>query len=378
MIGKEKLLKRLESALAKSKADHTEIVCVATDSGLTRYANSHIHQNVFESNCRVFCRAVTGNRIGIASTNSLVLGDLRKTLENSLDIARKQPENPDFPGLAPAGTVKDIDTCDSRTASCRPAERAKIVKTIVREADRHGFTVAGALATSGTELAVVNSNDLRRYQPLSASSVNMIIMSDTSSGYAAESSRAMDDIDFSALAVRASQKCKQSQNPKAVEPGDYEVILEPAAVALMLEWLNYVGFGSKPFLQNMSFLSGNAGKKITSEDISVYDNGLDTKGMPLPFDFEGMPKKKVFLINKGCGAGPVLDLASARKAKRKSTGHAISPDMRDRGAFAQNIFMSPGKAKRADMIAGVKRGILVTRFHYLNGMIDPRNSVLTG
>jgi predicted Zn-dependent protease len=30
------------------------------------------------------------------------------------------------------------------------------------------------------------------------------------------------------------------------------------------------------------------------------------------------------------------------------------------------------------MIEKVKRGILVTRFHYINGLIDTRNSVLTG
>ncbi len=101
--------------------------------------------------------------------------------------------------------------------------------------------------------------------------------------------------------------------------------------------------------------------------------------MAFPFDFEGVPKKRVPFISKGVAKGVVYDLGSALKVKKKSTGHAITPDMSaSQGAIGFNLFMSPGRAKRDKMIAGVKRGILVTRFHYINGFIDPRNSVLTG
>ena len=85
MIGQKKLTERLERVLTQSKADQTEIVFVGNESGLTRYANSYIHQNVFESNNRILFRSVLGKRIGVASTNSLVLSDLRKTLTDSIE-----------------------------------------------------------------------------------------------------------------------------------------------------------------------------------------------------------------------------------------------------------------------------------------------------
>ncbi len=84
------------------------------------------------------------------------------------------------------------------------------------------------------------------------------------------------------------------------------------------------------------------------------------------------------LIDKGVAKGVVYDRASALKEKTKSTGHALTPDSTGDGAIALNLVVAPGKAKRADMVTKVKRGILITRFHYINGFIDTPNAVLTG
>ena len=378
MIGKERLFKKLEKVLALSEAGQTEILYHGEEAGLTRYANSYIHQNVFEDNRKIYFRSVVGKRVGVASTNSMAIEDLKKTMADSLEIAKQQPENPDFPGLPKPAKYRQIDTYDEATAKFSPSNRAKVVKKIIAKAAKKNFTVAGACSSSRGEFAVLNSLGLRAYQPVTSAAVNIIVMSDTSSGYASDTSQRVGDIDFDALVDRAVMKCDQSQNPIEVPPGEYEVILEPAAVAEMLEWLNYVGLGAKPFHQKMSFLSDKIGRKITSDMITIYDDGLDANSTAFPFDFEGVPRKKVTFIDKGVAKGVVYDRAFAKKAKKKSTGHALPPDMAGEGAFGMNIFMKPGKAKREKMIAGVKKGILVTRFHYINGLIDPRNSVLTG
>ncbi|MEA3296378.1 MAG: TldD/PmbA family protein [candidate division Zixibacteria bacterium] len=378
MIGKKKLFDRLERILTQSGADQTEIVYVGNESGLTRYANSYIHQNVAESNCQILFRSIEGKRVGVASTNSMALADLKKTLADSLDIARQQPEKPNFPGLPKPARYKDLKTFDEKTAKFTPRDRAISVKRVIAEASRKKFTMAGSFATSCGEIAVVNSLGVRAYQPVTSASINMIAMSDTSSGYASGTSRNVADIDVTSLAKVAVDKCDRSQNPREMETGEYEVLLEPAAIAEMLEWINYVGLGSKPFEQNTSFLSGKIGRKITSDRITIYDNGLDDRSMAFPFDFEGVPKKKVVYIDKGVAKGVVHDRASALKAGTKSTGHALTANENDEGALGFNIFIAPGKTRREKMVAGIKRGILVTRFHYINGLIDTRNSVLTG
>jgi PmbA protein len=378
MIGKEKLLKKLVAVLAKSQADETEIVFVGEETGLTRYANSYIHQNVYENNCRILFRTVIGKRVGVASTNSLIDADLVQTLENSIVIARSQKANPKFPGLPKAAKYKQLKTYDAATARFTPMQRARAVQKAIAIATKEGFTVAGAFSTSSGEIAVVNSRGVRAYQPMSASDLNIVVMSGTSSGYASATSRRVADIDFKALAKTAVEKCRLSQNPQSVEPGEYEVILEPSAVAEVLEWLNYTGFGSKTFQQGTSFLANRIGRKITSEKISIFDDALDNKSIAFPFDFEGVPKKRVALISKGIAKGVVFDSASAVKGRTKSTGHALPATSSSEGALGLNLRMAPGTVPRAKMIATVKRGILVTRFHYINGLIDTRNSVLTG
>ena len=380
MIGEKKLFKRLEKVLASSSADQTEAVYIGNESGLTRYANSYIHQNVYENNRQVFFRAVLGKKVGVASTNSMIPEDLEKTLGDAIEIARQQPENPHFPGLPKPAKYKEVDTFDEETAKFTPKDRAKKVKTIIARAGEKGFTVAGALASGQGEIAVVNSRGLRAYQPVTSASVNMVIMSDTSSGYAGGTSRHISQLDFDTMAERAVTKCDLAQNPQPMEPGEYEVILEPTAVAEALEWLNYIGFGSKPFVNKQSFLCEKIDQRITSDMISIFDNGLDDRSVAMPFDMEGVPKKKVRFIDKGVAKGVVWDRLSAAKegGKLKSTGHALTPSESGEGAFGMNIFMAAGKAKRNKMIEKVKRGILVTRFHYINGFIDPRNSVLTG
>ena len=378
MIGKEKLLKKLESVLAHSTADQTEIVYIGDEFGLTRFANSFIHQNVYENNCRVLFRSVLGKRVGVASTNSLVDADLKQTLDNSIEIARSRAENPKFPGLPKGSKYKQLATFDKATARCTPMQRAKTVQKVIAEATKQDLTIAGAYSTSSGEIAIVNSRGVRAYQPVTAAAINMVTMSDTSSGYASAVSRRISNIDFKALAKTAVEKCKLSRNPQALEPGEYEVILEPAAVAEVIEWLNYIGFGSKSFQQGTSFLAGRIGRKITSEKITIYDNALDPKAIAFPFDFEGVSKKKVMLIDKGVAKGVVYDSMAASKGKTKSTGHALPATESAEGALGLNIVVAPGKTPRAKMISGVKRGILVTRFHYINGLIDTRNSILTG
>jgi len=227
-------------------------------------------------------------------------------------------------------------------------------------------------------MAVLNSNGLRCYQPFTSASGNIVVMGDDSSGYATFASRNVDDFDFTQLSNIALKKCKKSKKPKEVKPDKYEVILEPAAVANLLEWLNFIAFGSKAFQEETSFLSGKIGEKILGENISIYDNALDPSGVAFPFDFEGMPKQQVEFISNGVAKGVVYDSIAGNREGKKSTGHALMPDESGEGAMPFNVFIAPGQASLEDMIEHVENGILVTRFHYINGFLDTRRALMTG
>jgi len=377
MIGKDNILNLLNSVLKKSKADQTDAVYIGGESGLTRFANSAIHQNVSERNSRIYFRAVLGKKIGVASTNSFIGEDLEKALSNATEIARNQKENPDFPGLPTKQEFTKLNTYFENTAQFSPTQRAEAVKKIFDKAKALNLTAAGSFSTGDSEIAVVNTRGVACYQPLSSAYLNLIVMGENSSGYADQLSRDVDLIDVDNLAEVAIKKCVKSKNPKGLDPGEYQVILEPSAVAALVEWMNYIGFGSKSFQEGTSFLSNRIGQKIMGQNVTMYDDGTDESAIAFPFDFEGVPKQKVMLIEKGVARGVVYDSLSAHKEGKRSTGHALTPDNSE-GTFALNLFIEGGDSSLDKMLKSVKRGILITRFHYINGLLDTTNAVLTG
>jgi predicted Zn-dependent protease len=141
--------------------------------------------------------------------------------------------------------------------------------------------------------------------------------------------------------------------------------------------MNYIGFGSKTFQEKTSFMADRIGKKIMGQNISIYDDGNDDSAIAFPFDFEGVAKKKVNLVQKGVAKSVVYDSITANKDKVKSTGHALTPDVAE-GALALNLFIKAGTSSKKKMIESCERGLLVTRFHYINGLLDTRNALMTG
>jgi PmbA protein len=378
MTGKDKIYTTLEKIMANSKADQTEAVFLGSSAGLTRFANSYIHQNVAESKTTVYFRAAIGRKLGVASTTSFSLTDLRRCLRAATDIARKQVENPQFEKFPGPQQYPEVETYFEKTARFSPKQRASKLKRIFAKTIKNNLDAAGAFSTGEGELAVLNSNGLRCYKPFTTASGNIIIMGDNSSGYVNFVSRNVDALDFTALSNKALQKCKKSKNPIELPPDKYEVILEPAAVANLLEWLNFIAFGSKAFQEERSFLSGRIGEKLLGNNISIYDDALDSSGVPFPFDMEGMPKKKVDFVNEGVAKGVVYDIIAGNKDGHESTGHAIMPDEAGEGAMPLNVFIRPGNSNMDEMISHVEKGILITRFHYINGYLDTRRALMTG
>jgi len=157
MIGKDKLFSTFEKVVKSSKADETEITYIGSTTGLTRYANSTIHQNVNETDARVFIRTAIGKKIGVASTNSLAVNDLRATLKNSLEIAKFQRDNKYFDGLPEPAEYKKIDTYFENTANYKPKDRARMVKKVFVRGNRRKYTMAGAFSSGEGEVAVFNT-----------------------------------------------------------------------------------------------------------------------------------------------------------------------------------------------------------------------------
>ncbi|HZW48793.1 MAG TPA: metallopeptidase TldD-related protein, partial [Bacillota bacterium] len=155
----------------------------------------------------------------------------------------------------------------------------------------------------------------------------------------------------------------------------YTVILEPNAVFNLLMYTTLLGFSGKSLQQKSSFLTDRLGEKIFDEKLSIQDDWENENALGIPFDFEGTPRQKLNLIDKGVAREVAYDLASGAKAGVASTGHSVGMDMF--GAVPINFVVTPGQQTLDEIIAETKQGLLVTRFHYMNP-VNPRQALLTG
>ncbi|MFQ6014313.1 MAG: TldD/PmbA family protein [Anaerolineae bacterium] len=377
MLGETEIRKITEQVLAISTADQTEVLFWGEESQLTRFANSAIHQNVAEANTEVRVRVVLGKKIGVASTNELGAEALERVVETATTVAALQPDNPDFKSLPGPAAIAEGKAYVEATASATPEQRAHRVGAICRQARDKGLNAAGAFKTGCYEIAVANSLGLFAYHPATVAHLNTVIMSDTGSGFASRVAVDVREIDAEAVGTVAVDKALRSRNPVEIEPGEYTVILEEEAVNDMVFFLGYMGFGARQVQEGRSFMCGKFGEEIVDRNISIWDDGLDQVGLVMPFDFEGVPKRRVDLIKNGVAEGVVYDSYTAGKEEgKKSTGHAL-PAPNTFGPFPFNLFMARGTATKEEMLASTERGIWVTRFHYTN-IVHPLKTIITG
>lgn len=378
MLGEKHVRTILEGALAACReATQAEVVLTTSDEALTRFANNTIHQNVAERNTSLRVRVAIGKRIGVASANSLEAQAVRQAAETACTIARFSEENPDFVSLPQAEPVAAMPQAFAEdTAHATPRQRAQAVKTIIRRAEKDKLVAAGAFSTSCEEVAVANSLGVFAYQPSTAAEATLVVMGETSSGYADRSATDVAAIDAGEMAGEACSRAVRSASPRDLPPGEYEVVLEPYAVAEMLDMLAYVGFGAVSLQERRGFMAERMGQQVAASSVSIYDDGLDPACFPMPFDFEGIPRRRVDLIAGGVAKGVVYDSFTAGRGKAANTGHAL-PAPNPSGPFPAHLHVAPGGSSLEELIGSIERGLWVSRFHYVN-VVQPLETIITG
>ena len=353
-----------------------EALVMADDSALTRFANSEIHQNVAETNVTVNLRVVIGKRVGVASTDRTDDESLRRLAERATAIAGVVEELEDWGGLPGPTEIRDAPGAYSLgTADASPEFRAEAVRAVIGAATDAGVTAYGSFATGTESMAVANSVGARAAGTRTMSQFITVSMGPGGgSGYAEAAAVDATTIDAAALGREAAGKARATANAVSIEPGDYPVVLEEYAVVDLLDMLGYLGFSALAVQEGRSFVE--PGRRIGSDLVTILDDGRDPLGLPLWFDFEGVAKQRVMLVEHGLCRNVVYDAQTAARDGVASTGHGF-PAPNPWGPIPLNMFMDAGSASREDLIGGLDRGLLVTRFHYTNP-VHPKLAIVTG
>ncbi len=376
---KEQSLRELAKAVLKRCPPYrAEVHLYAEDRALTRFANNYIHQNVAERDVTVLIRLRDAEgRLGTAVTNRLDEAALDEAVERAKTAVQVAPPDPEFPGLAPPATYAPVQAFDETTAGYPPEKRADAVGAVCRLAREQGLVASGAFSTGYGEMVIANSEGLMAYHIASGADFQTVVMSEDSSGRAQSTHWRVGALDPEALGREAVEKAVRGRGPRPIDPGEYPVVLDPYATADLMQMLNFYGMGALSVQEGRSWMSGRIGQQLMSPLITLVDDGLDARGVPMPFDFEGTPKQRVTIVEQGVVQGPVYDRRTAAKEGRESTGHALPPTARGLGPVAMHLFLEPGTATTEELIRTTDRGLYITRFWYTR-LVHPRDCVVTG
>ena len=369
----DRLLDTCERVLALVGTDaEAQVTVSAGTEALTRFATSFIHQNVADDARSVHLRVALDGRVAEATVNQSDDEALRGLVSSVVEAARLRPVDPAWPGLAPPAEAPAVDHWDDATASADPAERAGRVAAFVDAAG--GLETAGFCSTEGVHVAFANSAGQRLDGRSTSAALDGIARTGSSDGSARAASVRLADLDGAHLGRDATRRARDSAEATDLEPGRYEVVLEPSCVVNVLSFLALHGFNGRAVEEGRSF--AKVGERQFDAAVSLVDDVTHPLAVGVPFDAEGTAKRRVELVRDGVTSSLVHDRRTAKALGEESTGHAVA-GAGAWGAIPANLVLEPGETTHDDLVAAIERGLLVTDFWYTR-ILDPRTQVVTG
>jgi predicted Zn-dependent protease len=361
----------IDRALSYSKAEETQVTLTGGDRANVRFARNSVTTAGASSGYSLAITAKVGQRSGTVTASEFSDASLQRAAKNAEEIARLSPENPEAMPLVGPQTYANVQSYFEDAAGATPEWRAGAVRAALDAAKEKSVDAAGFVETSAQILAVATSKGQFGYGRFTAADYNLTARTTdgTGSGWASKSYNELRLLDPRALASAAIDKAARSHSPVAIEPGKYTVVLEPAAMADIIANLAFAA-DARQADEGRSFFSKKGGgtrvgDAVVNEKVTLYSDPAHPMAPVLPFDGDGLPLQRIDWVSKG-----VLKNLSYSRYWAQKQGKSATPQ-------PGNLIMEGGKATIDELIAGVERGVLVTRFWYIRSL-DPQTLLVTG
>ncbi len=372
IISKEEARKILEKVLSYSKADSCEISLNGSKGGNIRYARNTVSTSGTESNMSLAVQSAFGKKSGVSTVNEFDDASLQKVVARSEELARLSPENPEFmEPLEPQQYQDSSNAYSQTTADISPEYRARAAENSINPAQEKGIIAAGFMEDGAYFSALMNSKGLFAYHQGSNVdfTVTMRTEDGTGSGWVARDFNDVSKLDTAAASAIAIEKALNSKNARAIEPGKYTVILEPAAASDLIGNMMY-NMNARQADEGRSFLSKKdgqtkIGEKLLDERVTIYSDPKHPEVPTSTWSDEGLPLKKRMWIENGVVKNMVYDRYWASQKSKEPI------------PYPNAIIMEGGNQSLEEMIKNTKKGILVTRLWYIRS-VDPQTLLYTG
>lgn len=233
---------------------------------------------------------------------------------------------------------------------------------------------SGGFGFGESSFAIVNSKGVEVFDRgtyVYGSAYTVLRNGETTTGFEFETSRIFN-INVSEIGRRAAEMTMKGRDAKNVETKDMTVLFTPYTLAGevggLFEFITAPAFYGEAAHKKESVYSGKVGECVTSESISIIDDGSLPNGLNSAVaDDEGIPSKRVEIVKDGVLQGFLYDTATASEYNKESTGSAVRcerwastrsfkslPTTRSR-----NLTIEGEKQRLDELISDVREGVIV-------------------
>jgi len=371
-LNQEEAKRICDRVLSFSHADECSVAVNGSRQGNIRFARNSVSTAGLNEDRRLSVTVAFGRRQGTASSNEFDDKSLEQAVRRAEATARLAPENPEYVPVPGKQEFKASAEYFAATAAIDPDFRAEVASHAILAGRNKKLVTAGFFTdTTGFE-TIANSKGLFGHRAFTGLDFTCTARTEDGRGSGWVTRSAVDAKRFDAREASevAMEKALRSVDAKALEPGRYTVILEPAATSELLGRM-FGGFGARQADEGRSFLAkkggGNRlGEKLFDEQVNVWTDPWD-KDVPVsPWDSGSMLARQRRDMIKD---GKIANLEYSRFWAQKN---GVAPTAR-----AGNMIMAGGSKSLEELIADTRKGVLVTRTWYIR-MVDPQSVLLTG
>ncbi len=314
---------------------------------LVRFTNNGIHQNGFQDLFVYTLRLLRQSSPAYLESNDCSKAGIKEALKKIQDLV---------PDPVPFKISKKA--VYPKVKECFPLKQENVIETAA-SAIEHGIDLIrkeqasanGYFSAYERFFYIVDSKGLELSHSATAVRFGVTVTKGSGRGYSSFYHPDLKRLKVASVIQEASELAQAaSVREVSVKPGEYECVFHPRAFLELIEPLRH-HFDGHLYEKGKSALSGFLGKRIFSEHFTLHENIIDPNQFGVPFDMDGMPRRKVVLVDRGV----LKNLLGEGNSSRGISEHPVYP---------QNLVGQQGDKTLEEVFKGIRKGIFINKLRY--------------
>jgi predicted Zn-dependent protease len=375
----------IDQVLNLSKADDCIVILEEATSVNVRFANNSTTTNGMVSSQELIIIAIRDKRVGMLHRSYVDMEKLAELVSEAEAACEFQEEAEDWCALeSGSGPAAGWDKLAAGTDVSVFGQLSYDLAAAFKQAESDQQKLFGFAEHTSSAIWVANSRGVRRRhdQLKGQLEITMKTADFHDSAWAGQATRDFADVSASDMIAGLRQQLAWGKTKIDLEPGKYDTLLTPSAVADLMVYTYWTGAARDAAEGRTVFSKAGdktrVGEKLAPESVTLYSDPEEPALNVADFEIAGGTSSHASVFDNGLG------LSRTNWIEKGVLAHLITPrywadkTKTEATPYVDNLVMEAGGKKNVtEMIRDVKRGLLVTCLWYIRE-VDPQRLLLTG